>query len=292
MVSIIIPTYNRAHTLRKVFHTYLHQKLVSEIIVVNDGGSDDTAEVLKSFSDHRIKYIKMNNHEGAVKARIKGLELLTNNYILFCDDDEALEENYVEICLNILLNSPRVGAVSGKRIFKKSTETFNEAIARNLQETKNIPIFNYKGFCFNHRAIFQGNISVPLTSSIILTRLELLKSFGFDPFYCKGNGYREESDFQANLIINGYVIILSSYTHSIHLSRSETRTGGQRINRISRFYWNVYYSIYFYKKYFVHYKRLFPEIQYSYRTAIYHLITYQFKDLFIRPILNILNKDD
>jgi glycosyltransferase involved in cell wall biosynthesis len=58
-VSVIIPTYNRAHSLGRAIRSVLNQTYQDfELIVVDDGSSDNTDELVKSFDDVRIRYIK------------------------------------------------------------------------------------------------------------------------------------------------------------------------------------------------------------------------------------------
>ena len=56
-VSIVIPTYNRRHTLVKVIDSYLCQKYVKEIIFVNDGSTDDTCEYLKGLQNKISEFV-------------------------------------------------------------------------------------------------------------------------------------------------------------------------------------------------------------------------------------------
>jgi len=89
-----------------------------------------------------------------------------------------------------------------------------------------------------------------------VTRRELLERFPFDGHYRFGNGYREETDYQMNLFVHGFKIYVTNETHSIHLPSSQTRTGGQRSRKISRIYWSIVYTKYFFGKYFKAYARL------------------------------------
>jgi hypothetical protein len=81
-----------------------------------------------------------------------------------------------------------------------------------------------------------------------------VRQYGFDATYVQGNGYREETDYQMNLFVNGYRILMTGNVHSVHLSPAQVRTGGQRVNRWKRLYWTVFYTAYFYRKYWDGYR--------------------------------------
>jgi glycosyltransferase involved in cell wall biosynthesis len=93
-VTVIIPTYNRAHLIKRAIKSVLNQTFQDfEIIVVDDGSTDNTEEVVKSFNDLRIKYIKHQKNLGASAARNTGIKNSKGEYIAFLDsDDEWLPE--------------------------------------------------------------------------------------------------------------------------------------------------------------------------------------------------------
>jgi len=86
--SIIIPTYNRARLIRGTIASILEQRRVSfEIIVVDDGGEDETKAVIDEFNDTRITYIKTENRERGA-ARNSGLKIANGDYINYFDSDD------------------------------------------------------------------------------------------------------------------------------------------------------------------------------------------------------------
>ena len=69
-LSIIIPTYNRGYLLRRAVESVLKQSFQDfEIIIIDDGSTDKTEEVVKSFSAPNIKYIKFEKNKGAAADR-------------------------------------------------------------------------------------------------------------------------------------------------------------------------------------------------------------------------------
>src|SRR5882724_388446 len=133
MISMVVPTRNRAHTLRLVAPSYYEQAGVSEIIFVSDGGEDGTREVgeglAKAHPSTRTVFTRNATRLGASQSRNVGVGLATNDYILFCDDDEYLERGYAETCLKKLV-ALDAAAVSGRRIYMMEGESSAAAIQR------------------------------------------------------------------------------------------------------------------------------------------------------------------
>lgn len=84
-ISVIIPTYNSAHYLRQALTSVIQQtRAADEIIVVDDGSTDDTQQVVDAFG---VSYVYQPN-AGAAAARNKGVELAQGNLIAFLDADD------------------------------------------------------------------------------------------------------------------------------------------------------------------------------------------------------------
>lgn len=258
MITMIVPTRNRAHTLRRVMPSYYEQALVSEIIFVSDAGEDDTeaaiAECAERYPQVFTRFVRNPVRRGASCSRNVGVAHASNDYILFCDDDEYLEPDYARTCLKKLLER-KAGAVSGRRIYMREGESQPDALRRFGDGLRSTAPFRALICEYVNAARYQGDIHLPITNAVILTRKELLLRFPYDAFYARGNGYREESDFQMNLFVHDYDIVVTNACHSFHLPLSEVRSGGQRTQTWKRVYWSVYYTRYFFRKYYTEYAR-------------------------------------
>lgn len=94
-ISVIIPTYQHAKTIADCIESLLSQtESPKEIIVVDDGSTDDTAKVIAKFGD-RVRYVFQEN-KGAPVARNYGAELSTGQYLLFCDADIKVRPQMLE----------------------------------------------------------------------------------------------------------------------------------------------------------------------------------------------------
>jgi glycosyltransferase involved in cell wall biosynthesis len=88
-VSVVLPTYNRAPMLGRSIRSVLAQSYEDfEVIVVDDGSTDDTAGVVAAFGDPRIRYVLLKRNTGAGAARNAGLRLARAKFLAFQDSDD------------------------------------------------------------------------------------------------------------------------------------------------------------------------------------------------------------
>lgn len=98
MISFIIPSYNSENTIKRAIDSILNQNtnLEYEIIVVDDGSTDNTEEVVKYYeNDERIKYYNKDN-SGVADTRNYGVKMATGDYIIFVDSDDYISENLLK----------------------------------------------------------------------------------------------------------------------------------------------------------------------------------------------------
>jgi glycosyltransferase involved in cell wall biosynthesis len=115
-ISVIIPVYNRANRLALTIESVLKQTLPSkEIIVVDDGSTDDTAQVVAGIAKSAcipIRYVYQDN-QGPSAARNTGLSLAQGDYIAFQDSDDCWTLEKTRIQLSLMHNYPNSVAVKG-----------------------------------------------------------------------------------------------------------------------------------------------------------------------------------
>src|SRR5436190_11436655 len=88
-VSVVIPVFNRAVAVRRAIDSVLAQTFQDfEIIVVDDGSTDDTAESVSSFQDPRITLIRHDRKRGGSAARNTGIRSSSGAYVAFLDSDD------------------------------------------------------------------------------------------------------------------------------------------------------------------------------------------------------------
>ena len=100
--SIIIPTYNRSIALSYAINSSLKQNFEDwELIIVDDGSSDNTKDVVSSFKDKRIKYIYQENKERSF-ARNTGILNSSGKFICFLDSDDEFLENHLSVLFDYI----------------------------------------------------------------------------------------------------------------------------------------------------------------------------------------------
>ncbi|MBU0468231.1 MAG: glycosyltransferase family 2 protein [Candidatus Omnitrophica bacterium] len=113
LVSVLIPTYNRAPMLKRAVASLVKQKYKNiEIIIVDDGSEDDTERVIGEINDPRIQYIKSEGNNGVSFARNLGLRRATGQYIAFLDSDDVFLLSKIQEQVGLFdILTPRPGMI-------------------------------------------------------------------------------------------------------------------------------------------------------------------------------------
>ncbi len=122
--SILIPLYNKENSIAETLQSVLDQTFTNyEIIIINDGSTDDSDKVVKEFTDERILYFSTKNN-GISKARNLGIEKANGNLIAFLDADDFWYPNHLEILYKLSQKFPEAGLYATsyeKRFNSKAT---------------------------------------------------------------------------------------------------------------------------------------------------------------------------
>ncbi len=146
--SVIIPTYNRANFIEKTIESVLNQTYQNfEIIVVDDGSTDNTLGVLEQYKNNNKIHVHHQKNAERGAARNKGISLAKGEYVIFLDSDDLFLEHYLEL------------------LFKKIKQNNNpNFIATNYNirvvgKNKRIPDFDAlkEGF-YDYKLLLKGNV--------------------------------------------------------------------------------------------------------------------------------------
>jgi glycosyltransferase involved in cell wall biosynthesis len=165
-VSIVIPTYNRARSIGHSIKSVLNQTYQDfEVIIVDDGSTDNTKEVVGNFNDERVRYIRHEENKGEAAARNTGIKFAGGKYIAFQDsDDEWLPEKLakqIELFKDV---SPHIGVVYTGFLKKENSEKTYIPFCWVRQKEGDI-----------HKELLKGNF---IGSPVVLIRKECFKKAG------------------------------------------------------------------------------------------------------------------
>jgi glycosyltransferase involved in cell wall biosynthesis len=109
-VTVIIPTYNRQDLVKHTITSVLAQDYKDfEILVVDDGSTDNTKQTIAEIKDNRIKYFYKNNG-GVSSARNLGLKNAQGKFVCFLDSDDLWPDNFLKTMINHMQKNPQYGA--------------------------------------------------------------------------------------------------------------------------------------------------------------------------------------
>jgi glycosyltransferase involved in cell wall biosynthesis len=106
LVSIVIPSYNHARYLGRALQSVLDQTYTNwEVIVIDNHSTDNTDEVMASFVDHRIIYLKIHNDGVIAASRNAGIRTAKGEWVAFLDSDDWWTGDKLQICMGCINNS-------------------------------------------------------------------------------------------------------------------------------------------------------------------------------------------
>lgn len=129
LVSIIIPCFNQAKYVADAINSALSQTYKNiQIVCVNDGSTDNSGEIIKSFADKYKNILFFDNKEnkGVIYSRNLAIDACKGEYILPLDADDVIESSYVEKAVKILNENSNIGIVYSKaKFFGSKNEDWN-----------------------------------------------------------------------------------------------------------------------------------------------------------------------
>ncbi|MGP4951607.1 glycosyltransferase family 2 protein [Psychrobacter sp. T6-1] len=171
MFSVVIPLYNKELSIKSTIQSVLNQTYQSfEIIIVNDGSTDNSINAVSKIDDARIRLINQTN-QGVSAARNRGVLQANNDWIVFLDGDDLWEINHLEKIIEMMTLFPnkKVYATSFKYSDKRTTfkhtrsrhifeieNYFKDALKENLLWTSIVVVHKD---CFEKVGLFDTNIN-------------------------------------------------------------------------------------------------------------------------------------
>lgn len=202
-ISVVIACYNRLEILKDILPSYLNQKGLKEVILVDDSTNDkiksyiNEIKINNKFKYNKLKYIKNLKREGTCETKNIGMKKAIGKYIFIGEDDvELINKNYLSLLLNHLKNK-NADIISGKRIWGKAGESKIESILINkrlnsLFVDSNLLLEYCKTNVKKDKESF-------LLDACMLIKREVINKVLFDSTLFKDPvAWRNETEFQIN----------------------------------------------------------------------------------------------
>jgi len=191
IITVVMPVYNAALYLKEAVDSILNQTFKDfELLFINDGSTDNSLQIIKSYDDKRIKLVNNEVNCGIIKTRNKGLALSTGKYIAMMDADDISLPTRLEKQVKYLEQNKDVAVLATKLVL------MNE----NGEEQ------GYWPEDFKTTTVSQINNNLPVSNCIgqptVMMRADIVKSIGYNNAFL----HNEDWGLWLNIISKGFVI--------------------------------------------------------------------------------------
>lgn len=234
LVTVVIPTFNRAHLLEKIIPTYF-QDHVGSVVVVNDNSSDNTQNILEILSKKYENLVVVNNRKNIKQTGCKniGIELAESEYIYFGDDDSYIIPGTISNLLKVI-DLKKCEIASARALYFGDEDSEVELIKKyNRFASSSLDLVDLNLMKVNFTLLVDSPLEVPISQSCFLIKTNLAKKVMFSRLFI-GNCYREESDFLIRCNALGARNFYTSASCQINLPRNIASGGAHNSNKILR----------------------------------------------------------
>ncbi len=159
LVTIGIPTYNRANFLVQTIESVLNQTYNNIEIVISDNAStDQTQSLCEQYKsrDTRITYIRQEKNLGPTPNFLEALKNATGLFFMWLGDDDWIDLNYIEECMNVLLREEDVTIAAGYADYYKGDRKLYTGTVMNLIDTSGVDRVKKYFSQVRHNSVFYG----------------------------------------------------------------------------------------------------------------------------------------
>ena len=208
LFSVIMPSYNRKNIITKAIQSVLNQTYENfELIIVDDGSSDGTRELLNSFLDSRIKLIFHDTNKGSSAARNTALNVANGEYIAYLDSDNEWDSKYLETMLGAFIELSDADALyCGQLLYTDDVPfavrfgSFNKSLLHNSNYI-DMNCFCHKKEVYNKIGGFDENLSRLVDWDLILRTSNFFKLYSV-PVLLSKYYFKSEDRISDNAVNN------------------------------------------------------------------------------------------
>ena len=201
--SIIIPVYNKEKFVKNTLDTVLNQTFQNyEVIVVNDGSTDNSLEILRSINDPRLKIFSQEN-QGAAASRNKGMEKATASYFCFLDADDSWKTDHLAVLAGAIMKFPDAKMFCSRYVTQINHNTF---IKNNFLDIAD----DYEGYIDDFFKSSYIN-RVALTSAVCIHKSVFEELGGFNNTTCS----TEDLEYWIKIAL-AYKVVITAKTTMVY----------------------------------------------------------------------------
>lgn len=234
-ISVVVPSYNRAHLLKRTLPTYINQEDVIELILVDDCSTDDTEKVVKELQNEypQIRYFRNQKNSKQPYSNNVGILNAVGDYIYFGDDDSILMPDSIHYLKETILKY-NVQICGAKALFLP--DGYNGSEYDYIREM-DVPCPEGEKIVdigkLSAKFIYSVSepVTVPFCHASAIVKTDLARKVMFDTGYT-GNAYREETDFFVRCSFQGARIMYDSRAVQLNLPRRTAHGGAHSGGRL------------------------------------------------------------
>jgi glycosyltransferase involved in cell wall biosynthesis len=210
LVSIILPVFNCSSYLKESIDSILQQTYSNlEVIIINDGSTDNSDEIIKQYADKRIKYYQNQKNEGLVFTLNKGIDLAKGAYIARMDADDICLPERIALQVDFMQNHLEYTMVAGLITFINEQRELKGSWILDQKNTQqqNIKKTLLKENCIAHPTVF--------------FRTSKIKNFRYNP----ANQHCEDYGLWLDLVANNHLICKIEQVVLLYRVHTQSITG-------------------------------------------------------------------
>ncbi len=222
LVSVLMPVFNAQRYVEAAVSSIINQSYTNwELIILNDGSTDDTSSIINQFSDPRIKVMHQSENSGYLVSCNKLFELAQGDFVTFLDADDMCDSCRLEKCVKAFIDNPSIGFL---------TTNYTRISEDGSRLESNISNIDYQRYASDY------NYAPIICCATIFLRADLLKEVGgYRSFFADIGGEDYHWLFRLSLKSSGMHLASPLY----HYRRHPAQTHHKNQNPLKYFYSDI-----------------------------------------------------
>lgn len=223
-VSVVIPTYDRSETLSRAIDSVFEQSVEDlEIVIVDDGSTDDTRETVTEYDDDRIRYLRHETNQGQNVARNTGLNAVNGTYVSYLDSDDEFLSDYLGRTIELLDVLPekyggvitayedhRDGNVETHEVYEGEI-SYEDVLRDMYRYVGGLSTVTFRSGILDEVGLHDEDVIKSTDLDFYLQLLGEYHLFGINEVLCRRFKREDSVSLDAKTVIHGEAVILRKY---------------------------------------------------------------------------------